>query len=88
MTGFREMLITELDTPAVVVDLDVMERNLLRMADYCAARNIKLRPHTKSHKNPDLARLQIQSGAYGITVAKIDEAEVMLDSGSPNMLIA
>ncbi len=82
------MLITELDTPSVVVDLDVMERNLSRMADYCAARNIKLRPHTKSHKIPELAKRQIQSGAYGITVAKIDEAEVMLDSGSPNMLIA
>ncbi len=82
------MLVSELETPAVVVDLDVMERNLSRMADYCRSRNIKLRPHTKSHKIPELAKRQIESGASGITVAKIGEAEVMLNSGITDILIA
>jgi len=82
------MLVSELETPAVVVDLDVMERNLSRMAEYCQRQGIKLRPHTKSHKIPDLAKRQIESGAIGITVAKIGEAQVMLDSGITDILIA
>src|SRR5688572_2598180 len=82
------MLVSELETPAVVIDLDVMEQNLSRMAEYCRSQNIKLRPHTKSHKIPDLAKRQIDSGASGITVAKIGEAEVMLNAGITNILIA
>src|SRR5262244_2672539 len=82
------MLLSELETPAVVVDLDVMERNLARMADYCRRTNLKLRPHTKSHKIPELAQRQIASGATGITVAKLGEAEVMLNAGITDMLIA
>ena len=82
------MHISELETPAVVVDLDVMERNLSRMADYCREHQLLLRPHTKSHKIPELAKRQIASGATGITVAKIGEAEVMLDAGIDDMLIA
>src|SRR5688572_17156612 len=82
------MLISDLDTPAVVVDLDVMEQNLSRMADYCRAHNLRLRPHTKTHKIPELARKQIESGASGITVAKLSEAEVMIDAGLDDLLIA
>jgi D-serine deaminase-like pyridoxal phosphate-dependent protein len=82
------MLISELDTPALVVDLDVMERNLSRMADYCREHNLRLRPHTKTHKIPELARKQIESGAGGITVAKLDEAEVMIAAGLDDLLIA
>lgn len=82
------MLVSELETPAVVVDLDVMEQNLTRMAEYCRRQGIKLRPHTKSHKIPELAKRQMESGAVGITVAKIGEAEVMLDSGITDILIA
>jgi D-serine deaminase-like pyridoxal phosphate-dependent protein len=82
------MLISEVETPAVVVDLDVMERNLSRMAEYCRTQKIKLRPHTKSHKIPQLAKMQVESGANGITVAKLGEAEVMLDSGITDILIA
>src|ERR1700741_252885 len=81
------MHISELETPAVVVDLDVMERNLSRVADYCRAHQLLLRPHTKSHKIPELAKRQIASGATGITVAKVGEAEVMLDAGIDDMLI-
>lgn len=82
------MRISELETPAVVVDLDVVERNLSRMADYCRKHQLLLRPHTKSHKIPELAKWQIASGATGITVAKIGEAEVMLNSGITDILIA
>lgn len=82
------MLLSELDTPAVVVDLDVMDRNLSRMADYCRDHDLRLRPHTKTHKIPELARKQIERGATGITVAKLDEAEVMIDAGLDNLLIA
>ena len=82
------MKIFELETPAVVVDLDVMERNLSRMADYCRKHRLLLRPHTKTHKIPELAKRQIASGATGITVAKIGEAEVMLDAGITDILIA
>lgn len=82
------MLVSDLETPAIVVDLDVMERNLSRMADYCRRENLSLRPHTKSHKIPELAKQQLAHGARGITVAKIGEAEVMLNSGITDILIA
>ena len=82
------MHISELETPAVVVDLDVMDQNLSRMADYCRKHQLLLRPHTKTHKIPELAKRQIASGATGITVAKIGEAEVMLDAGITDILIA
>ena len=82
------MLVSELDTPALIVDLDVMERNLSAMAEYCRRHNLHLRPHTKTHKIPELARKQIESGASGITVAKLSEAEVMIDAGLTDLLIA
>ena len=82
------MHISELETPAVVVDLDVMDQNLSRMADYCRSHRLLLRPHTKTHKIPELAKRQIAEGATGITVAKIGEAEVMLDAGIDDILIA
>ena len=82
------MHISELETPAVVVDLDVMDRNLARMAAYCREHKLLLRPHTKSHKIPELAQRQIASGAQGITVAKLGEAEVMLNAGITDILIA
>src|SRR5688572_24350441 len=65
-----------------------MERNLSRMADYCRSHDLRLRPHTKSHKIPELAKQQIANGARGITVAKIGEAEVMLNAGIRDILIA
>ncbi|HSL54610.1 MAG TPA: alanine racemase [Pyrinomonadaceae bacterium] len=81
-------MISDLDTPAVVVDLDIMDRNLARVSDYCREHQLLLRPHTKTHKIPELAKRQIASGATGITVAKISEAEVMLDAGITDILIA
>ena len=58
------------------------------MADYCRSKNLNLRPHTKSHKIPELAKRQLARGARGITVAKIGEAEVMLEAGITDILIA
>ncbi len=82
------MNIHDLDTPALVVDLDIMERNLTRMADYAAAHKLRLRPHTKTHKIPALGARQIALGAAGLTVAKSTEAEIMVKSGTPDLLIA
>ncbi len=82
------MRIDDLDTPALLIDLDVMERNLNRAADYARRHNLRLRPHTKTHKIPALARRQLDSGAAGITVAKVGEAEVMLGAEPPDLLVA
>ena len=82
------MRIHDLDTPALIVDLDIMERNLQRMADYAAAHSLRLRPHTKTHKIPALGAQQIALGAVGLTVAKSTEAEVMVNSGTSDLLIA
>src|SRR3954447_19606957 len=82
------MRIDDLDTPALVIDLDVMDRNLRRVQDYASANGLRLRPHTKTHKIPALGRRQVQLGAAGLTVAKTTEAEVMLQAGSPDLLIA
>jgi D-serine deaminase-like pyridoxal phosphate-dependent protein len=77
-----------LDTPALVLDLDKMEANLKEMADIARDAGVKLRPHTKTHKSPYLAKLQLESGASGITVAKLGEAEVMADAGITDICIA
>jgi D-serine deaminase-like pyridoxal phosphate-dependent protein len=82
------MQVSELDTPALVIDLDIMERNLGRVADYCKAHGLRLRPHTKTHKVPAVGRRQLDSGAVGLTVAKVGEAEVMLGSNTPDLLVA
>src|ERR1044072_7129523 len=82
------MHISELETPAVVVDLDVMDQNLARMAAYCREHKLLLRPHTKSHKIPELAQRQIASGATGITAGTRGEAEVMLNAGITDFLVA
>lgn len=67
----------DLETPAAYVDLDILERNLRRMQENCRAWGVALRPHTKTHKIPEIARMQLALGAVGITVAKVGEAEVM-----------
>lgn len=82
------MHISGLDTPALLVDLDRMERNLTGMAAYAAAHGLRLRPHTKTHKAPWIGRRQWELGAAGLTVAKSSEAEVMLEAGAPDMLVA
>jgi D-serine deaminase-like pyridoxal phosphate-dependent protein len=78
----------ELSTPALTIDLDILEDNLNRMAHYCKEHGLGLRPHTKTHKTPELARMQVDRGAVGLTVAKVGEAEVMADAGLDDILVA
>src|SRR2546425_3505832 len=82
------MNVSEIDTPALLIDLDIMERNLCRVAEYCKAHELRLRPHTKTHKSPLIGRRQLASGAVGLTVAKVGEAEVMLGAETPDLLVA
>lgn len=76
------------DTPFMAVDLTVLERNIKGMAKLAAEAGVKLRPHTKTHKSPRIAQMQIEAGAAGITCAKLGEAEVMADHGIDDILIA
>ena len=78
----------QLDTPALVVDLDIMQRNIALMQQKADRAGVRLRPHTKTHRTPALAQMQMQAGAYGITVAKVGEAEVMAAHGLQDILIA
>jgi 3-hydroxy-D-aspartate aldolase len=78
---------SEIPTPALLVDLDRLERNIRKMAAHVKAAGKKLRPHAKTHKCPDIARLQIAAGAVGVCVAKVGEAEVMAAAGIRNLLI-
>ena len=78
----------ELSTPALTIDLEVLGRNLDRMAELCRRQGVGLRPHTKTHKTPEVARLQIERGAGGLTVAKVGEAEVMANAGLDDLLVA
>ena len=79
--------IDELDTPALLIDYDAMERNLTAMARHAAAQGIGLRPHVKTHKCPIIAKRQVELGAVGVCAAKVGEAEVMVDAGIENVLI-
>ncbi|BBI36523.1 alanine racemase [Cohnella abietis] len=76
------------DTPFLAVDMDILERNIKRMAQLAAEAGVKLRPHTKTHKSPRIAQMQLDAGATGITCAKLGEAEVMADHGIEDILIA
>jgi D-serine deaminase-like pyridoxal phosphate-dependent protein len=67
----------DLDTPALYVDLDVLERNIARMQEHARAWGVALRPHVKTHKISEIAQMQLDAGAIGITVAKVGEAEAL-----------
>ena len=79
---------TELDTPALLIDLDILESNIQSMADYFSGISTDLRPHLKTHKTPIIAKKQIEAGAIGITCAKLGEAEEVVHSGIRDVLIA
>ena len=78
----------ELSTPALIIDLDIAERNLDAMAKLCRDQGVGLRPHTKTHKTPEMGRMQLDRGAVGLTVAKVGEAEAMAAAGLDEILIA
>ena len=77
-----------IDTPALVVDLDAMERNLARMVAFAKAQGVRLRPHAKMHKSAALARLQMQAGAVGVCVQKTSEAEALAAGGVHDIFIS
>lgn len=78
---------SRLSTPALILDLNVVEENITLMARLAREKNVKLRPHCKSHKSVQIAQLQIKAGAVGISSATIGEAEVMVKAGIPGVLI-
>lgn len=80
--------ISELITPAPLVDLDRLEANIARMANFFADKPAQLRPHAKTHRAPAIARMQIAAGAHGITCAKVSMAEAMADGGIADLFIA
>jgi len=82
------MKLEHIETPALILDLDVMEANMQTMNQLLAGSNIRLRPHYKSHKCTTLAHMQIAAGAKGITCAKLSEAEDLILSGIEDVLIA
>ncbi|MEH2476902.1 D-serine deaminase-like pyridoxal phosphate-dependent protein [Nitrobacteraceae bacterium AZCC 2146] len=75
-------------TPALVIDMDRVERNIARIQAVCDNAGIALRPHIKTHKSPVIAKLQIAAGAKGITCQKLGEAEIMADNGIDDILIS
>ena len=75
------------DTPALVLDLDILDRNLKRMADTADRAGVCLRPHAKSHKCPMIARKQMALGAVGVCCQKVSEAEAMVEGGVPDVLV-
>ena len=82
------MRISELDTPVLTADLDAVDRNIDGMQRYCDEQRIALRPHIKTHKLPEIARLQLAAGARGITCQKLGEAEIFAAAGFDDILIS
>ncbi len=88
LTGLIGQPVSFIDTPALVIDLDAMERNLKAMAEFASAHQVKLRPHAKMHKSAFIARLQMAQGAVGVCVQKTSEAETMVANGICNVFIS
>lgn len=86
-TGVGQSVLA-IDTPALVIDLDAMERNLAKMVTFAKTHRVKLRPHAKMHKSAALARLQMQAGAVGVCVQKTSEALALAAAGVDNLYIS
>src|SRR3979411_96122 len=87
-TPLAAKIAREYGTPAAVIDMDRVERNIARTQATSDEAGIANRPHIKTHKSPMLAKLQIAAGARGITCQKLGEAEVMAEAGIENILIS
>src|SRR5271170_7407655 len=87
-TPLAAKIAREYGTPAAVIDMDRVERNIARIQAACDAAGVANRPHIKTHKSPMLARMQIAAGAKGITCQKLGEAEVMAEAGIDDILIS
>ncbi len=82
------MAYAEIDTPALVIDLDAFERNLKRMADAVSKAGVRLRPHAKTHKSPVIGLKQMALGAVGLCCQKVSEAEAMVLGGVPDVYVS
>jgi 3-hydroxy-D-aspartate aldolase len=80
--------VEEVDTPALIVELDAFERNLRRMAGLAKQYGVHLRPHAKTHKTPAIAHLQVAAGAIGVCCQKVSEAEVMVENGIADVYVS
>src|ERR1700742_4397950 len=76
-----------LNTPALVLDVEALDRNIAAMAAFATANNLTLRPHAKTHKSVDIAKRQIAAGAVGVCCAKLGEAEALGEGGVSHILI-
>jgi D-serine deaminase-like pyridoxal phosphate-dependent protein len=86
--ALKRQIASEFGTPAVVIDLNRVERNIANVQQLCDRAGIAHRPHIKTHKSPVLARMQVAAGAKGITCQKLGEAEVMVEGGLDDILIS
>jgi D-serine deaminase-like pyridoxal phosphate-dependent protein len=77
-----------IETPALVIDLDALERNIARMAGYARERGVRLRPHAKTHKSARIAQMQVAAGAVGVCVQKLSEAEALAAGGVDDIYIS
>ena len=82
------MAFADVDTPALVIDLDAFERNLKRMADFVGKSGVRLRAHAKTHKSPIIAAKQMELGAVGVCCQKVSEAEVLVEGGIGDVLVS
>lgn len=80
--------IEDIDTPALVLEMDAFERNLRTLADTVKGRPIRVRSHAKTHKSPDIARRQVAHGAVGVCCQKVSEAEALVDGGISDVLVS
>ncbi len=87
MTGDPPRTKADLPTPALLVDLDRLEANIAAMARHCRRSGCQIRPHAKTHKCPEIARMQVAAGAVGISTATVAEAEAMVRAGLPGVLL-
>src|SRR3954454_13224087 len=76
---------TQVNTPALLLDLDLLEHNITTMAALAAGTGLMLRPHVKTHKSPLIALAQVAAGAVGVCCAKVSEAEVMVNGGGADV---
>ena len=81
------MKVDELDTPVLVVDLDRMEKNIKRMADFTRDCGVDLRPHVKTHKAPEIAKMQLEAGSRGVCLQKVSEVEVFASKGFDDIFL-
>src|SRR5947209_6345236 len=80
--------VAEVETPALIIDLDALDRNIAKMAEFASASGVRVRPHAKTHKSTAIALQQIALGAVGQCVQKVGEAEVLVRGGVKDVLVS